>query len=276
MVLQDAVQRFRADRFTDGDIVRCTGLTVRTWRELIKFKAVRTIDERRGPGRGRIRLCDAVVFKRATVCAALHSAGLSTRVAGQIAYFIPHHTFLYTVCDPLTVLFENTISIDPATGLPPRRIPPLRNWFEPDYPAEPEDADWLIEVFDARFVACVYGSRQSPMPVMFGDLRNDRTVFVAWHPLPERAQVIQRLVDDYPEWRHLIDFVTGWENPENFSPELKELGYRREMLPAKARLRLVAKNVAHGFISKSSINISLALRKALRRYLELEPPLGPA
>ena len=273
--LQEGLRRYRQRRFTDADIVGCTGLSLRSWREAIKLKAVRTINEISGPGRGRVRVCDDVIFKRAAIIAALNSAGFSIRVSGQIAYFLHYRTFLYTVCDPLTVLFETTTSIDPATGLPPLRLHAYRNWFEPDCPAKSEVADWLVEVFDARFVACVYGSAKRPVPVIFGDLRDDQTAFVAWHPLPERAQVIQRLVDEYPEWQNFIDFVTGGDNPEASSPQLRELGYRWETLPPKARLRLAANNVAHGFISKTTINISLALRKALRRYLALEPAVAP-
>jgi hypothetical protein len=54
----DALRRYRAAAFTDEDVTRCTGLTVRAWRELIKLGAVRTISEPRR--RGHIRLCDAV------------------------------------------------------------------------------------------------------------------------------------------------------------------------------------------------------------------------
>lgn len=47
----EALRRYREDRFTDDDVTRCTGLTVRAWRELIKTRAVRTIEEGRGPRR---------------------------------------------------------------------------------------------------------------------------------------------------------------------------------------------------------------------------------
>ena len=52
--LEDALRRYREDRFTDDDITRCTGLTERGYRELIKHKAIRTVTEGRGPGRVRI------------------------------------------------------------------------------------------------------------------------------------------------------------------------------------------------------------------------------
>ena len=118
MSFEDALRRYRQDRFTDSDITRCTGLSVRAWRELLNLRAVQTSTE--GLGRGRIRSCSATGFKRATVIAALNQAGCSLWVAGQIAYFFPLHTVLFTVCDPNTILFHCSAEVDLKTGLPPR------------------------------------------------------------------------------------------------------------------------------------------------------------
>ena len=52
----ERLREYRLGRFTDEDVVRCTGLSARGWRELIKFKVVRTIvenDRGRGHGLGR-------------------------------------------------------------------------------------------------------------------------------------------------------------------------------------------------------------------------------
>jgi len=281
MNFDEALRRYRADRFTDGDIVGGTGLSVRTWRELIERKAVHTIEERRGPGRGRIRLCDAVVFKRAAIISALNSAGFSTVMSGQIAYFIPFHTLLYAVCDPLMVLFEHSVDVDPKTGLPPRRALPARDWFDPDCPATPEPAsDWLIEVYDGQFVACIYGAETASTPIMFGDLRNARTAFVAWSPSHEHSKVIgspiARLAEQLLPYHKLTDFVADWENPDKFPRELKRLGYEYEKHPADAPLRVMGQSAARNFTFKMTVNITLAIRKALRRYLELEPAIAPA
>src|SRR5438105_12645202 len=94
----DALRRYRNGAFTDDDVTRCTGLSTRAWRELIKRRAVHTITQDRG--RGHFRLCDATVFKRAAAIAALNQAGFSLPVSGGVAYFLPYHTLLYTVCDP--------------------------------------------------------------------------------------------------------------------------------------------------------------------------------
>ena len=64
MSLDEALRRYRTGRFTDGDVTRCTGLSVRAWRELIKNRTVRTMTENRG--RGRVRLCDATGLKDLT------------------------------------------------------------------------------------------------------------------------------------------------------------------------------------------------------------------
>jgi hypothetical protein len=87
MDFDDRLRSYKRDRFSDHDVTRCTDLSVRAWRELIKVRAVRTVTEDRG--RGRVRLCDAVVFKRAALIAALNRAGLSLAVSGRVAYFLP-------------------------------------------------------------------------------------------------------------------------------------------------------------------------------------------
>lgn len=65
MSLDEALRRYGNGRFTDDDVVRCSGQSVRAWRELIKLKAVRTVTE--SLGRGHVRVCDATVLKRAAV-----------------------------------------------------------------------------------------------------------------------------------------------------------------------------------------------------------------
>ena len=171
MEFDEALYRYRQDRFADADVTRCTGLSVRAWRELIKLRAVRTEEENYGRGPGRIRTCDAHTLKRAAVISALHQSGLSLAVAGQIAYLMPYHTLLYAVCDPLTILFQYSAELDPNTGLPPRLQRPMADWFDPLKPAKVEpDVDWLIEIFDGRFVGVRYDTRKDAVRI-FGDLR---------------------------------------------------------------------------------------------------------
>ena len=153
--------------------------TERAWRELIKLQAVRTNTEKRG--RGRVRICDTTTFKRAALIAVLNQSGFSLAVAGRTAYLLPFDDMLYDVCDPNFILFDPTGDVDPQTGLLPRRQTPFADWFDPDKPAITDpDRDWLIEIYDGRFVAdIIHGGAE---PVLYGELRDEATQFVAWFP----------------------------------------------------------------------------------------------
>jgi hypothetical protein len=273
MDLDYALRRYREDRFNDDDVADCTGLTERAYRELIKVRAVRTTTQRRGPG--RVRLCDAITFKRAAVIAAINRAGFSLAVSGQIAYFLPFHTVLYEICDPSAILLESSASIDPETGLPPRVEQPKVNWFDPNKTAKADPrTDWLIEICEARFVGVKYAVKGEP--TIFGDLREEGTRFAAWFPHNARAQFIGSAIAELAKQRlpygdGLVDFVADWEDPTVWSKDLRSLGYEYENHDTDHdQLRLAAEAMARSPVFKTTINVSLALRRALRRYLGID------
>lgn len=267
---EDALRRYRENQFTDDDIVRCTGLTERGYRELIKRKAARTVTEQRGPG--RVRLCDATTLKRAAAIAALHQAGWSLAASGQIAYCLPLHRLLYEVCDPLAVLLHRSAEVDPKTGLPPRVECPKFSWFDPDRPAQAEpDTDWLVEIYDGRFVGFRYDAKDRP--TFFGDLREQGTRFVAWFPFRPCApsgRVIAFAQELNPR---AVEAARAWQDPTKWTKELRRLGYRYERhADNDDPLQIAAEASIDQALFKTTVNISLAIRKSLRRYLGLEPP----
>jgi hypothetical protein len=272
--IEEALRRYREDRFTDADVTRCTGLSVRALRELIKVRAIRTLTEGRGPG--RVRVCDATVFKRAAVISALNQAGLSLAVAGRVAYFMPFHTLMYSVCDPGTILLDRSADIDSKTGLPPRVQQPIVDWFDPDKPttANPE-TDWLIEIYDGRYVAAIYDCNTKNGPVIFGDLRKEGARFVAWFPFIRRNQITGGALGEMarklmPE-RRFTHFVADWEDPTKYRKELKSLNYEYEQHDTHTDpLCIEAEAAARSPLFKTTINITLAVRRTLRRYL-IEP-----
>jgi hypothetical protein len=270
MDLDDALRRYRADRFTDADVVRCTGLSKRAYRELIKVGAVRTVTERRGPG--RVRLCDATTFKRAAVIAAINSAGPSLPMAGRIAYFLPSEEFLFAAWDPITTLFMRGAEVDPETGLPPRWKTPKADWFDPDKPAQADPtSDWLIEIYEGRFVGIIYKVPDKPSeePIIYADLRNEGTTFVTWLPFDQQRPAFDSRLNEFVD-----TFTTKWNEPHAWSNRLDRefLNYKYENHRAEDDpLRLTAETIAHGPLFKSTINVTLAIRKALRRYLGIEP-----
>lgn len=273
-MIEEQLWRYRQNAFTDDDINGCTELTVRAWRELIKLGAVHTLAETRG--RGRVRLCDASVFKRAAVIAALNKVGLSLAVSGQIAFYVPFHTVLYEIIDPIRILFPPNGIMDRKRGLYPRVRRPRVHWFGTNRPAEADPkTDWLIDIYDNRFVGIRY--QVEDKPVIFGDLREEPTVFVAWLPLHAQAQFSRCAVADIARERlsspsRWATFVADWEDPVKWTKELADLGYQFEKRPQEGDpLHAAAESGARNPVTLTTINISLAIRKALRRYLDLEP-----
>jgi len=271
MNVDETVRRYRMNLFTDEDVTRCTGLSVRGWRELIRTRAVRTVTEARG--RGLVRLCDATVLKRAAAIAAINAAGLSLAVSAHIAYSLPLHTLLYEICDPCAILLRRSAEVDPETGLPLRVEQPKVDWFDPDRSAKAEpESDWLIEIYERRFVGVIYHA--SDGPTIFGDLRNGGARFVAWFPFRRRAHWLGSAIQAFVQGMSLriVEFVADWENPTRWPKELKELGYEYEQHDRDDDpLCIAAETVARSPLFKTTVNITLALRKALRRYLGIEP-----
>jgi hypothetical protein len=275
MNFDNALRRYREGEFGDDDVTRCTGLAVRAWRELIKIGAVRTVTTDRGAG--RVRLCDANTLRRAAIIAELNRARFSLAVSGRIAYFMPLDTLLYAIWDPCRILLQPWADVDPNTGLPPRIQQPMADWFDPDKPAkaDPED-DWLIEIYEGRFIAISYGAKHEDEPWIYGDLRNDGTSFVSWFPFHQLTQVssateeIAKALLPYK----IRDIVPKWEHPLMWSDRLNPdfLDYKYEDHGGDDDpLRLAAKATARSPSFKTTVNVTLAVRKALRRYLGIEP-----
>ena len=229
MRLDERLRDYLIGRFTDEDIVHCTGLSARGSRELIKFRVVRTITEN-DRGRGHVRLCDATVFKRAATIAALNRAGFSLAVAGRIAYFLPFHTVLFEICDPGNASPKGATDANTRRALPLRFRNPNARWFNPNQPAKAAaKTDWLVQIYDRRFVGVIY--RVGEKPAVFGDLREEATRFVAWVPHDAkshfvRSAVAQLAMEWAPAGERLPDVASEWEEPTKWFKELRSLWIR--------------------------------------------------
>jgi len=259
---EQALARYQRNEFTDADVTACAGLSARSIRQLIKVGAVRTLSEVRGAG--HIRRFDATTFKRLAVTSALNRAGLSLTLAGQLAYLLPGDARLYRIYDPITVLFDTTGIVDLSCERPPRLETPWFDWFDPDKSAaaDPEN-DQLLEICDGRFVALAF-KRQSE-PLFYGDLSNAGTEFVSWRAFQSHTSAI---------FSTDADVAPKWEDPRSPANRIdpKFLNYRYEPHDGETDpLMLEARAAARRPIFKTSINITLAIRIALRRYLGLEP-----
>jgi hypothetical protein len=259
---EQAFARYQRNEFTDADVTACTGLSARSIRQLIKVGAVRTLSEERGAG--HIRKFDATTFKRLALASAIHGAGLSLTLAGQLAFLLPGDRQFYAHYDPINVLFDTRLSVDSPGELPPHLETPWFDWFEPDKPAaaDPKN-DRLLEICDGRFVALAFKGRGEPL--FYGDLRNDGTQFVSWWAFQSHTSAV---------FSTDADVAPKWEDPLSRANRIdpKFLDYRYEPHDDETDpLMREARASAQRPVFKTSINLSLALRLALRRYLGIEP-----
>jgi hypothetical protein len=264
----EALRRYTAGRFTDHDVTRCTGLSVRAWRELIKIGAVRTVTEDRGPG--RVRVCDANTLKRAAMIAALNRARFSLAVSGRIAYLMPLDDLLFDFYDPRTILLDAFKDVDPDSGLLPRLKEPKADWFDPDTPAKADpEHDWLIEIYEDRFVGLVF---RTNLLGIYGDLRDEGTRFVSWFPA---HQLIRFCGSAHAPLPHKVgELLAKWEYSWEDRIDLEFLDYQFEDHNADDDPLLVAgRATARSPQFKTTVNATLTVRKALRRYLGIEPAM---
>ena len=214
-------------------------------------------------GRGRVRTFDATTFKRLAIVRAINNAGLSLRLAGQMTYLLPSDDHLYRIYDPIHVLCDTPVSAAGRHELPPRLEAPRFDWFDAGKPAtsDPKN-DWLLEIFEGRFVALV--GQDKRLRLIYGDLRKEGTEFVSWWP--SHALLGAAFADVSPKW----DGKRLWA--DRIDP--KFLDYRYECHDGDDDpLMQMGHAAAWRPIFTTSINMTLAVRLALRRYLGLEPLL---
>ena len=110
---------------------------------------------------------------------------------------------------------------------------------------------------------------------MFGDLREEATRFVAWVPHDAkshfvRSAVAQLAMEWAPAGARLPDVASEWEEPTKWFKELRSLGYEYEKLRADDPLRSAAESTVRNPLCTTTVNVSLAIRRAIRCYLGVE------
>jgi hypothetical protein len=272
----DPLLRYSTGVFTDHDLCQCTGLKERSVRHLITVGAVGTILARPGPR--QVRRYGATTFKRSAAIAALNQAGFSLDVAGRMSALLPMQPIIYGIHDPLTVLLDILKPIDPATGLPPRLETPLADWFDPDKPAtaDPKN-DLLVEIYEGRFVGLVHSVLGEA--IIYGELRDDGTRYVAWYPfraqhhlVPRAAKELRRIVQPIAI-RDYIAKWNSWELPDPIDPDFLKYEYEKHDEDDDP-LCAEAEATACSPLFKTSVNLTLVIRKALRRYLGIDDALS--
>jgi hypothetical protein len=134
-----------------------------------------------------------------------------------------------------------------------------------------------VNIYDGRFVGVAYDARDPP--TIFGDLRNDGATFIGWWPLrrrvprPRMGRVFEGFLRELPATR--FDTAQALESPGPAVKELESLGYRYERHDEdRDPLCLTADESIRSPIVTTSVNVTLAIRKALRRYLGMTPAMS--
>jgi hypothetical protein len=71
-----------------------------------------------------------------------------------------------------------------------------------------------------------------------------------------------------------VQFIAEYENPSKWLKKLHGLGYHFENHDGEAdALCVAAESAVRSPIFRTTVNVTLAVRKALRRYLGIEPAL---
>ena len=128
----------------------------------------------------------------------------------------------------------------------------------------------FCEIYDGRFIGVDYRTpREEDLKFVYADVRDAGTTLVLWLPFHARRPVF-----NLPLKQFVDSFAAKWEQPGAWSDRVntKFLDYRHEDHSADDDpLRVLAEASAKTATFTISINLTLAVRKALRRYLALEP-----
>jgi hypothetical protein len=245
--------------FTDGQLTAACELHVDNLRQLITWKAA--IPYQRGGGRGRVRLWTLDHVYRISMTASIFNAGFSLKMAHTLAYLLPQDDPMY-FCNP-----------DWSDRF---------GWFDPKKSrVEPNDRDWYIHVVNGRFLYMYEGltdldiyrkDKHGRQLTYYGKLNRDHTVFksqrdFAHHYAPVDASVddIDPTFSELPKW--YADCMPKWVRPGTSTPEIDPSSLAWEFDPSLDEE--LANDLFTRPKSKLSINLTLALRIAARRVLNL-------
>ena len=90
--------------------------------------------------------------------------------------------------------------------------------------------------------------------------------------LPCCGGAIERLAQEV-RGASFVKFIADYEDPAKWLKVLHRLGYRLENHDSEADpLCVAAQSAVRSPIFKTTVNVTFAVRKALRRYLGIEPP----
>ena len=245
--------------FTDERLTTACNLHVDNLRQLITWKAV--IPYQRGGGRGRVRLWTLDHVYRISMTASIFNAGFSLKMAHTLAYLLPWDDLLYS---------NRPGWIDQTA------------WFDPKKSrVEPDNRDWFIHVVNGCFLYLDKGldvldlsknTKHVRKPMYYGKLNREHTVLKSridfthyYAPDDASGDDIDPTFLTLPKWYN--DTTPKWERTGTSTPEINPSSLAWEYEPSLDEE--LANDAFTRPKSKLSVNLTLGLRIAVRRALNL-------
>jgi hypothetical protein len=238
--------------FNDEQLTSGCDMHIDNLRQLITWKAV--IPYQRGGGRGRIRLWTMTHVHRVSMTASIFNAGFSLRMAHTLAYLI--------MMDELLCLYD-PLNLEMNGG-------DRSGWFDPNKPrVEPDEDDWYLDVVNGRFVYLDIGSdpEQVRQPMVYGELNRDRTILKSMIDFAHYSGPVDTDPANVVDTKYLTETRPKWERFWMPTPEVDPSSLAWKYEPN------LDEDLANDLFtrpkSKQVINLTLGLRVAVRRVLDL-------
>ena len=307
MTREDAFNRWRDGDFSDDEVSSFTGLTPRALRDLAKWGAIEASGG--GKGRGKRRAWKRPAICKAVMTSALHKGGLSLPMAARIAFYVwniqPNNSNDPMLRFPKWEELDKPI-LDTAERQPGEHA--VKKWLTDDFatPRHDDDFDSYVHIVNGSYViaeaavvpsyrrmradqsdpdlgdkidamlrAKVGGTFEEMLTVILGRISEDGSTFYTWHR-PRRKRMFNDR--DRAKWEkakaegvELQDFLKTLP-PERFIEDQYadeiSLDFLQYQLEPEANTEKAA-SAFFNFTTKTSVNVTLAMRMAMRSAIGL-------
>jgi hypothetical protein len=266
MNVRETYEHWCFGTYPDEEVAEFTGLTPRALRALAKLGAIETSSSERGAGHRRQWGPSAIL--KATIAGALHRTDLSLPMAGRLSF----HIWMYI---PASIAEVIPSRVWPYSEIPEVRDHPIRAVIDPaNTTLRHEWHDIRVHLVNGSFFFIQPGLLRPVKDyvskfVCLGRITADGSSFKVWRPLPKVLKAPNLSSDPEERREQLRRARTAWKRdiPAEYgtliSPKL--LAYEEDP-DADPEL---AQRVCENYESILSVNISLPMRRAVRKALGL-------
>jgi hypothetical protein len=268
MGVRETYEQWCFGSYPDEEVAEFTGLTPRALRALARLGAIETSSLERGAGHRRQWRPSAIL--KATIAGALHRTGLSLPMAGRLAF----HVWTYI---PASIAEVIPSRVWPYPEIPKARDHPIRALIDPaNTMLRHEWHDIRVHLVNGSFFFIQPGLLRPVKDyvskfVCLGRITADGSSFKVWQPLPKVLPIKGRDLSSDPEERRQQRqrALEAWKRdiPAEYGTLInpKLLAYEEDP-DADPEL---ARRVCENYESILSVNISLPMRRAVRKALGL-------